>query len=330
MPLTQSIPRSPLIKIAVVAFEHILPFHLSVPCAVFQTTWNESNAPFRLRVCSAEGRRLHSAGGFVIETEYDLGELSRADIVIVPSWRDTQEIPPQALLDALRRAAKKGKRIVGLCLGAFVLAHAGLLDGRKATTHWGFADELAQRFSAVSVDPDVLYIDEGQVLTSAGAAAGIDCCLHLVRQLLGVEEASRIARRMVVSPFRHGGQAQFIPQTMPTAPGDERLAHLLQKVQRQLHLPHSLDDIAQDAAMSRRSFTRRFRQLTGSSFGDWLLSQRLNEAQRLLETTRLSLERIATAIGLGSPVTLRQHFQRTYRTSPTDYRRTFNASRADA
>ncbi|MFC5741129.1 GlxA family transcriptional regulator [Dyella tabacisoli] len=330
MPPIKTVSKSTSIKIAVVAFEHILPFHLSVPCAAFQTTWNEGPSPFRLRICSAEGRRLRSAAGFVIEAEYGLEELSRADIIIVPSWRDCYETPPQALLDALRRAAKNGKRIVGLCLGAFVLAHAGLLDGCKATTHWIATDELARRFPKVSVDPDVLYVDEGQVLTSAGAAAGIDCCLHLVRQLLGTEQANHIARRMVVSPFRHGGQAQFIEQAVTTAPRDKRMAHLLENVQRKLHLPHSLDEIAQHAVMSRRSFTRHFRQLTGSSFGDWLLAQRLSEAQRLLETTDLSLERIATAIGLGSPITLRQHFQRAYRTSPTHYRRSFNADRADA
>jgi transcriptional regulator GlxA family with amidase domain len=209
-----------------------------------------------------------------------------------------------------------------------VLAHAGLLDGRKATTHWRWAGDLAERFPEVAVDADVLYVDEGHIVTSAGAAAGIDCCLHLVRQMLGAEMASRIARRMVVPPFRRGGQAQFIEQPVPEAPTDRRMARLLEQVQRHLDQDHSLDAIAEKAAMSRRSFTRHFRQLTGSSFGDWLLSQRLSEAQRLLETTQLPLERIAMAIGLGSPVTLRQHFQRAYRTSPMQYRRTFCVSQA--
>ena len=316
------------IRIAVVAFNDILPFHLSVPCGVFAAVLREKESPFRLRVCSAEGKRVRSASGFMIATDYGLDELRNADIVIVPSWRSAQERPPEALLAALRRAAARGKRIVGLCMGAFVLAHAGLLDGRRATTHWFATDELAERFPATEVDPDVLYVDAGQVVTSAGAAAGIDCCLHLVRQLLGSEAANRIARRMVVSPFRHGGQAQFIEQPVPSMAGDERMAGLLDEARRKLHQPHNLDEIAARAAMSRRSFTRHFRQLTGSSFGDWLMAQRLSEAQRLLETTGLPLERIAGAVGLGSPVTLRQHFQRAFRTSPASYRKTFNAGKA--
>lgn len=317
-----------MIRVAVVAFEGILPFHLSVPCAVFQSTAPGQSSRFRLRVCSAEDRRITTAAGFVIDTAYGLEELSRADLIVVPSWRDPAEAPPPALLAALQRASRRGARVVGLCLGAFVLAHAGLLDGRRAATHWGWAEALRQRFPTIEVDADVLYIDEGHVVTSAGAAAGIDCCLHLVRQLLGTEEASRIARRMVVSPFRCGGQSQYIEQPLPEVPADRRLARLLEGVQRHLGEPHNLDDLSAQLAMSRRSFTRHFRQITGSSFGDWLLTQRLHEAQRLLEVTQLPLEQIAERIGLGSPVTLRQHFQRAYQVSPMNYRRNFNAARA--
>lgn len=318
------------IRIAVVAFEGILPFHLSVPCAVFQSPAPGQPSPFRVRVCSAEGPQISSSAGFTIGTPYGMEELARADLIVVPSWRDPAESPPAALLAALQRASRRGTRIVGLCLGAFVLAHAGLLDHRRAATHWGWTRELAEQFPEVEVDADVLYIDEGAVVTSAGAAAGIDCCLHLVRQLLGSDVANRIARRMVVSPLRRGGQAQFIEQPLPEMPADRRLARLLENVQRHLHEDHQLDDMATKLAMSRRSFTRHFRQLTGSSFGDWLLTQRLSQAQRLLETTSMPLERIAQSIGLGSPVTLRQHFQRAYRTSPTNYRRSFNAARAES
>lgn len=316
-------------RVAVVAFDGILPFHLSVPCAVFQSSPPEGVLPFRLRVCSMDGTPIQTAAGFAIDTPYGLEELARADVIVVPSWRDPDETPPEALLRRLRQASARGKRIVGLCLGAYVLAHAGLLDGRRATTHWGWATQLARQFPDITVDADVLYVDEGDVVTSAGAAAGIDCCLHLVRQMLGSDAANRIARRLVVPPFRRGGQAQFIEQPVPEAPADRRMARLLESVQRHLDHEHTLDGVARKAAMSRRSFTRHFRQLTGSSFGDWLLSQRLAEAQRLLETTQLPLDRIATAIGLGSPVTLRQHFQRAYRTSPAHYRRTFCASRTD-
>ena len=316
------------IRIAVVAFEGILPFHLSVPCAVFQSPTPEGDSPFRLRVCSAEGTQISSAAGFTIGTPYGLDELARSDVIIVPSWRDPDEVPPAALLHQLRKAAARGKRVVGLCMGAYVLAHAGLLDGRRATTHWAWAEPLMEQFPNVEVDADVLYVDDGNIVTSAGAAAGIDCCLHLVRQMLGTEVANHIARRMVVPPVRRGGQAQFIEKPVAEAPADRRMARLLEYVQRHLHEEHNLDTIAEKAAMSRRSFTRHFRQLTGGSFGDWLLTQRLAEAQRLLETTQRPLERIAADIGLGSPVTLRQHFQRAYRTSPANYRRTFSAPRA--
>lgn len=315
------------IRVAVVAFQGILPFHLSVPCAVFQSPSPDGDTPFRLRVCSAEGSLIQSAAGFTIGTPYGLDELSRSDIVIVPSWRDPDETPPTALLRQLQRVAARGKRIIGLCLGTYVLAHAGLLHGRRAATHWAWAESLAQRFPDIDVDADVLFVDEGPIVTSAGVAAGIDCCLHVVRQMLGADMANRIARRMVVPPVRGGGQAQFIERPVPEAPADTRMARLLEHVQRHLQQEHNLDDIAGKAAMSRRSFTRHFRQLTGSSFGDWLLAQRLAEAQRLLETTQLPLERIAADIGLGSPVTLRQHFQRAYRTSPANYRRTFCALR---
>jgi len=315
------------IRVAVVAFEGILPFHLSVPCAVFQTPTPEGPSPFRLRVCSAEGPQLHSASGFTIGTPYGLDELARSDLIIVPSWRNPEEAPPAALLMQLKKAAARGKRIVGLCLGAYVLAHAGLLEGRRATTHWAWAEALVEQFPGVTVDADVLYVDEGNIVTSAGVAAGIDCCLHIVRQMLGAELANHVARRMVVPPVRGGGQAQFIERPLPEAPADQRMARLLEHVQRHLQEDHDLDTIAEKAAMSRRSFTRHFRQLTGGSFGDWLLAQRLAEAQRLLETTRWPLERIAADIGLGSPVTLRQHFQRAYRTSPANYRRSFCAMR---
>lgn len=315
------------IRVAVVAFQGILPFHLSVPCAVFQSPSPDGDTPFRLRVCSAEGPLIQSAAGFTIGTPYGLDELSRSDIVIVPSWRDPDEAPPAALLRQLQRVAARGKRIIGLCLGTYVLAHAGLLHGRRAATHWAWAESLAQRFPDIEVDADVLFVDEGPIVTSAGVAAGIDCCLHVVRQMLGADMANRIARRMVVPPVRGGGQAQFIERPVPEAPADARMARLLEHVRRHLQQEHNLDAIAEKAAMSRRSFTRHFRQLTGSSFGDWLLAQRLAEAQRLLETTQLPLDRIAADIGLGSPVTLRQHFQRAYRTSPANYRRTFCASR---
>lgn len=309
-------------RVAVVAFDRILPFHLSVPCAVFGEI-PDGEPLFDVRVCAAEPGELRSRVGFTIGTPYGLRELARADIVVVPSWRDPHEPAPAPLLAALRRAHRRGALLVGLCLGAYVLAEAGLLDGRRATTHWGWTALFAERFPQVRVDPGVLYVDEGDVLTSAGTAAGIDCCLHVVRQRLGAEAANRIARRLVVPPHRQGSQAQYIEQPVLADAADSPLTRTLDWAARHLHEPHSLDSLAARVAMSRRSFTRHFRQHTGTTVGQWLLSQRLALAQRLLETTAQPIERVAEKAGFGTPLSLRQHFAAAFSTTPSMYRREF-------
>lgn len=309
-------------RVAVVAFDRILPFHLSVPCAVFGEM-PDGEPLFDVRVCAAEPGELRSRAGFTIGTPYGLRELARADIVVVPSWRDPREPAPAPLLAAVRRAHRRGALLVGLCVGAYVLAEAGLLDGRRATTHWGWTTLFAERFPQVRVDPGVLYVDEGDVLTSAGTAAGIDCCLHVVRQRLGAETANRIARRLVVPPHRQGSQAQYIEQPVLAEAAVSPLTRTLDWAARHLHEPHSLDSLAARAAMSRRSFTRHFRQHTGTTVGQWLLSQRLALAQRLLETTAQPIERIAEKAGFGTPLSLRQHFATAFSTTPSMYRREF-------
>lgn len=308
--------------IAVVAYDHISPFHLAVPGVVFGEARPDAPA-FQLLVCAAEEGPLSTSVGYGIVVRHGLDAIARADIVIVPSWRDPAERPPQALLDTLVAAHRRGAQVVGLCLGSYVLAAAGLLDGRRATTHWAYAADFAGRFPAVRVDPDVLYIDDGDILTSAGTAAGIDCCLYMLRQRYGSEVANRVARRLVVPPHRQGGQAQFIAQPLPARAQDSRLADLIDWVRANLQLPHSLDSLAAKSLMSRRSFTRHFRQLTGSTVGDWLLAERLALTQRLLETTGQSIDRIATLAGFGSPVSLRHHFRQALGVSPSAWRRTF-------
>jgi transcriptional regulator GlxA family with amidase domain len=310
-------------RVAVVAFDLIRPFHLSVPCAVFGDTAGGATPLFDVRVCAAEPGGLRTQAGFDIDARHGLRELARADIVVVPSWRDPNEIPPVALLAALRRAHARGALVVGLCLGAWVLAAAGLLDGRRATTHWRWAARFAERYPDVRVDPNVLYVDEGDVLTSAGTAAGIDCCLHVVRHYLGAETASRVARILVVPPHRQGGQAQYIEQPVLATARDTPLTKTLDWAARHLDAAHSLDSLAARAAMSRRSFTRHFRQHTGTTVGQWLLAQRLTLAQRLLETTAQPVERIAEKAGFGTPLSLRQHFAAAFNTTPSMYRREF-------
>jgi transcriptional regulator GlxA family with amidase domain len=316
---------APADTIAVIAFDGISPFHLSVPCLVFGEDRTSAGVPrFDVRVCAVQRRPLRTTAGFTIDAPHGLAALRKAQTVIVPSWRDDGEPAPPELLRALQAAHRRGATIVGLCLGAFVLAEAGLLDGRPATTHWHLVPEFARRFPQVPLQPDVLYVDHGDVLTSAGTAAGIDCCLHLLRSRHGAEAANRAARRMVVAPHRQGGQAQYIEQPVRAAPERDRLSPLLDWLGQHLHQPHRLDDLARRALMSRRSFTRHFRDATGTTLVQWLQHQRLALAQRLLETTDRSVERIAADAGFGSPVALRQQFGAVLKTTPTAYRRQFS------
>ncbi len=317
----------PTHTIAVIAFDGISPFHLSVPCAVFGADCNSGGVRrIELLVCAADSGPLRTSAGFSMQAEHGLDALARADTVIVPSWPDADAPPAPLLLDALRAAHARGARIVGLCLGAFVLAAAGILDGRPATTHWLGSDELARRYPRVRVNPDVLYVDDGDVLTSAGTAAGIDCCLHILRQLCGADIASHVARRMIVPPHRQGGQAQYIERPLPASCGDERLLEVLAWLGQNLRAPHSLDALAARALMSRRTFTRRFRQVTGTTVGHWLRHQRLALAQRLLESGDQTIEAIAELAGFGTALSLRQHFSELLHTSPSTYRREFRAS----
>ncbi len=317
----------PVHTVAVVAFDGISPFHLSVPCMVFGPEMSGRGAPrYRLLVCSVDRGSLRTTAGFAIEAPYSLAAAARAHTIIVPSWHDDQREPPEALLRTLRSAHKRGARIVGLCLGAFVLAQAGLLDGLPATTHWALARAFSERFPTVDLRPDVLYVDNGQVLTSAGTAASIDCCLHMVRRDHGADVAAHVARRMVVAPHREGGQAQYIEQPVPASRADDRLSGVMAWALKHLAEPHSLDSLADRAAMSRRTFTRHFRQATGTTVGQWLQQQRLTMARRLLETTTRSIDDVAMRSGFNSAVSLRQNFAAALGTSPTAYRRQFRGA----
>lgn len=315
-----------VINIAVLAFDGISPFHLSVPCLVFGEHRGGPGFPqFRVTVCSADPGPLRTTAGFSIDTGSGLAAMRRADIVIVPTWHPDCRPAQPAVLAALRAAHARGARVVGLCLGAFVLAEAGLLDGRSASTHWHYAGMLAERYPKVRVDPDVLYVDEGEVLTSAGVAAGLDCCLYLLRSLCGAELANHVARRLVIAPHRQGGQAQFIEQPLPAKGGGDRFTGVLEWASRNLEQAHTIDTLAARAAMSRRSFTRHFRQHTGTSVKQWLLHQRLAHAQRLLEKSELPIETVAEKAGFGSALSMRQHFRAELRLSPSVWRAQFKA-----
>lgn len=310
--------------VAVVAFDRVIPFHLAVPCLVFGEGMPEGHA-FEVVVCAGETGVLTTTTGFGLTGLAPLEVLHEADAIVVPGWRDLTERPPEPLLDALRAADRRGARIVGLCLGTHVLAEAGLLEGRRATTHWESAHEMAERFPNVRIDANVLYVEDGKLLTSAGTAASLDACLHLLRQRLGAAVANRVARRLVVSPHREGGQAQFIEQPLPDTAGSTRLARLVESVRGRLAEPHSVDSLAAEANMSRRSFTRHFKALTGTTVQAWLLSERLALTQRLLETTDEAVARIASLAGFGSDASLRLQFRHAFGIPPVAWRRGFRA-----
>lgn len=315
------------LKIAIFAFPGISPFHLAVPSMVFGENREELGVPqFRTMICAEAPGLLPTSVGFHIDVQHGLSVMRQADIVIVPSWPEDDEAASAKLVQTLHRAHERGARIVGLCLGAIALAEAGLLDDKKATTHWAWAERFAKRYPKVRLDSNVLYVEDGDVLTSAGTAAGLDCCLYLLRQLCGAEIANRVARRLVVAPHREGGQAQFIEHPLPTSANDERLAALFTWLSANLAQTHSVDSLAERAHMSRRTFTRRFRQATGTTVVQWLLHQRLALAQRLLESSRHGIEVIAAKCGFGSALSLRQHFQAAFHTTPSTYRKQFQAT----
>ncbi len=261
-------------------------------------------------------------GRFRLEPDGGFDQLIRADTVIVPGWADVDVEPPADLVDAVRAAHEAGARVASLCTGAFVLAAAGLLDGRRATTHWAHTDELSARYPTVDVDPDVLYVDNGSVLTSAGKAAAMDLCLHLVRLDHGSAIANTVARRLVVPPHRAGGQAQYVTAPMP-AQDDHPLAELFPWAIERLNQTLTVEDLARRANMSSRNLGRHFRSATGTTPLQWLLTQRIRRAQELLETTNSSVEAIAGMTGMGTATTLRRHFNHTLGVPPETYRRTF-------
>lgn len=295
-------------------------FELAAACEVFGVDRGLTGAWYDFTVCGQDDAEV---GGWLrAGIRHGLAALAGADTVIVPSCRDAAEPPPAALVDAVRAAHEAGARVASLCTGAFVLAEAGLLDGRRATTHWAHTALLHERYPAVRVDPDVLYVDEGSVLTSAGKAAGLDLCLHLVRTDHGTAVANALARSLVVPPHRPGGQAQFIPAAVGHG-RDHVLAGLLPWALERIEHPLTVSDLAREAGMSARNLGRHFRAVTGTSPLRWLLAQRVRRAQELLEVSDLSVEQIAARTGMGTATTLRRHFSQQLGVPPETYRRTF-------
>ncbi|MFC3349986.1 GlxA family transcriptional regulator [Streptomyces echinoruber] len=317
-------------NVAAVLLDGVHPFELGVLCEVFGLDRSDEGLPvYDFAVVSAEGPELRThVPGFTVSTPHGLDRLREADLIAVPAGSDfTSRTYPPELLDALVDACARGARVLSVCSGVFVLGAAGLLDGRRCAAHWQQAKELARRHPRAIVEPDVLYVDEDPVITSAGTAAGIDACLHLVRKEQGPEVANKIARRMVVPPHRDGGQAQFVERPLPRSRCDT-VGGVLAWMERNLDREITVEQLAARAHMSPRTFARRFQQETGTTPYRWLLRQRVLLAQQLLEATDETVDAIAARAGFGTAAALRYQFDRVLGTTPNDYRRTFRGPRA--
>jgi transcriptional regulator GlxA family with amidase domain len=314
-------------RVAILCFDGLVAFDLTAPAQAFQLAAKASGEPlYEVSTCSLDGGSVRTTSGFSVTPAAGLEALRRAETVVVPGYASILAPPPAAALDALRAAGRRGARLLSVCTGAFGLAHAGALDGRRATTHWAWAGELARRFPAVGVDPDALFVDEGEVLTSAGLSAGIDLSLHVVRRDFGAEAGERVARHMVAPPHRDGGQAQFFKPDPAPAAGS--LEPTRRWATERLDEPLDVAAMARHAGVSPRTFARRFRAETGTTPLQWLLSQRVLEARRLLEATDQPVEEVAWRVGFGTAASLRDHFRRATSTTPTAYRRSFRPAAA--
>jgi AraC family transcriptional activator FtrA len=318
-------------RVAVVAYDGMSAFETGIVTEVFGLPRPEFDVEwYDLRVCVEGGGPIRLVGGASMTTPFGLEALADADTVIVPGVSDVHADCSAELVAALRAAHGRGARVVSICSGAFALAAAGLLDDQRATTHWRYATLLRQRFPAVRVDADVLYVDNGDVLTSAGSAAGLDLCLHLVRQDFGASIANAVARRLVVPPHRDGGQAQYIETPVPADLDDDRIVASMTWAMAHLDQEITVGSLATQAHMSRRSYLRHFARSSGTSPIRWLISQRIQASLPLLENGNASVEEIAAKVGFASTVTYRHHFAKEMRTSPSAYRRAFRAATGDA
>jgi AraC family transcriptional activator FtrA len=319
-------------KVVVLAYDGLCTFEFGVAVEIFALSRPELGPNwFRFAVASVDRGPLRAAGGIRVAVDGGLGLLRSADIVVVPGWRGIDAPVPNALVKALRAAHARGARLMSLCSGVAVLAAAGVLDGRRATTHWRYVEALSVRYPNVTFAADVLYVDEGDVMTAAGSAAGIDLCLHLIRNDYGAEAANSVARRLVVPPHRDGGQAQFIVGPVPKTHESDRLGPLLDWMRGNLDRPLTIATLARRARMSARTLQRRVEETTGMAVGRWILAERLRAARGMLEGAQdTNLDDIAAACGFGTLANMRHHFRQHVRLSPSAYRQRFGRGAADA
>ncbi len=319
--MTRKSPESQLV--VAVAYDRLCTFEFGCVVEMFALHRPELGVPwYRFAVCSGERGPLRAAGGVTISAPHSLRILDQAHTIIVPGWRDADEPPPEALVRKIRAAHQRGARICSICSGVFVLAAAGILEGKTVTTHWRYAERLQQRYPGLTVEPNALYVDQGSVVTSAGSAAGLDMLVHLVRRDYGPKIANMVAQRLVIPPHRDGDQAQFVPR--PVAQEEAgRLARLLDWVRSDLSAGHSLASMAKRASMSPRTLLRRFKEATGLAPGEWLIRERISLARELLESGKLPIARICERVGFGSEESFRRHFRLRVGVSPAIYQRRF-------
>ena len=311
-------------KVVELAYDGMPLFEFSIGVEIFGLERPEMGPDwYRFQVARFDDAPARTTAGLVVTAPAALEAIEDAGTIVIPGWPILKPVP-QKLIDLLVRAHARGARILTICSGVVVLAAAGLLAGKRATTHWQYTRHMLAHYPDVSIVPDVLYVDEGQILTSAGSAAGIDLCLHLIRRDFGPEAANKVARRLVIPPHRDGGQAQYIERAVPIVYEANRLGPLLDFMRRHLHQEHRIPDLARRAGMSERTFLRRFSEATGTTPARWLLGVRLNEARDHLETSDVSVERIAERTGFGTTTNLRHHFREQMGTTPTAYRQTFS------
>ena len=311
-------------SVVVLAYDGLCTFEFGVAVEIFGLPRPEMGESwYRFAVAGVDEGELRATGGIRILADGDLSLLECADLILVPGWRGIDAAVPDALCDALRRASARGCQLLSICSGVFVLAATGLLNGRKATTHWRYIEALKTRYPAIDVVEDVLYQDEGDILTSAGSAAGIDLCLHVVRRDYGMEAANRVARRLVIPPHRDGSQTQQLSRPVAQLRESQRLGQLFDFLHQHLALAHTVDSLARRVGMSQRTFLRRFQDATGTTPTRWLLNERLLRAKDYLENSKLSIDSIAEQTGFGQAATLRHHFRQHYALSPARYRKQF-------
>ncbi len=313
-------------RVRALIYDGLCVFEYGIVAEIFGLPRPELPDPlYNFKSIPIESGPLSMGPGLTLTAKGNLQALGAADTIIIPGWRHKDAPVPVTLCGALQKAHRRGARLVTICSGVYVLAAAGLLEGLTVTTHWRYAEDLAARYPNLSVEPQALYIEQGQILTSAGSSAGIDACLHLVRSDHGSAVANSVARRLVMHAYRQGDQAQYIEQPLPVSAADHRLGRLLEQITDTIDAPHTLASMAQMAGMSQRTFQRRFTELTGQAPGKWLTKERIHRARSLLESTNLTLEHISEQVGLSNSDALRYHFRQNLDISPASYRRRFKA-----